>query len=912
MTPIGLQLFANTGNYVRNMERAVSVTRSFHGVADALARNAPKGMGKKMKGLGVVAGGAMMGGFALAMAGDAMAKNLLGPMLASSAALESTLRETAALTGEKFGGDFIKGMKRTITETAITSVFSPEEIGRAATGMLKMGIQKPELAQAMAPISRLAEASFGALDIEKATGLGITGMQKFSDITGTTGERLDKVNDLMFTLVSASKMSWGDMNGFFSSLQAAPAMLSGTSAEEILALGGALRTTGYQARFAGNTIASIANNMLSVIDNSKKGTEAGKKYQEALKVLSISEKDFVQQTGKNAGKMHSIVDILKSVKRASNEALSSGVEAMDVDIAIKKLLGTKKGVSFIKGLDKFSIVDATTGKVIRGLDAIDQLVTKFTDSKGAVLRGVSEMRKSFEGQQAILDGALGSIQQSLGDGIRAGLIGPMKVLVKAAQAAARVLADNPLIAKGIGITLAAFTAFITVLGVVVGALGSVMLIIGAIASVGPLISAGLGLIFSELGAAILLVVVGIVAIGSAVAAFAAKSGMVKQLSMFFIKLGTIIEGVQLLFSQGFLMKDEGPWKKAGDLGIQDAMVSVYSVMFRVVKLWEGIWENPTMRTALGRLNKAFAVVGQTFGEVLEQFLPGDSMAAVADTEAAKWKAFGGAIGFVLSLLVHGVMLAVFAIALGIKIIALAVGAVTSQIAELIKIYQKYEVLILPVLFLLLMAIAAVAIGLSVFALAIGGYVLAMSAWAGVLIVFWGWLILCIVALASLVVGFGLALLALILWPITLLAVMAYFSEEIKNLFEGMANFVMAIINRVVSFMRSVMPGIDNTAKHIKQEGTAAAMTLAGATPAAAMEHGKSAVGRINKIQVMKHAQQLGKDARDIVSAGAKLDIGNIIIKSVMGEEDAAAEMKDRILPWLRDVIEQEARDRYEG
>lgn len=557
---------------------------------------------------GAAAGlGDRMGRLALALAPVALAAGVLlgafGACVGVAAGFEDQMAKVGAVS--RASSEEMAALEAAARELGATTQFTAVQVGEAEQYLAMAGFSAKENIAALPGVLNLAAAT--ATDLGRAADIS-------SDILGAFGmqaQEMTRVADAL-ALTCATANTNMELLGDTMKYVAPVARMAGLSLEETAAMAGLLGNVGIKGSQAGTTLKAMLNKLAAP---SKEATELFQK-------LGVTVKD-------SSGNLRSPVKILGE--------MAAGLKKMGTaeQIAAMKTIVGEEAIAGFSELIKQE-----------GIGAIEEYARQLDAAGGSAEEMAARMNDTLAGSMRSMGSAWESLHITIGKlflpVVRAvvdALTGLLRLLDKAAQtrAGAAILKITAALAAGVvavtgfaagfwAVTKAAPLVAKAFLPIKAALLGLGWPVWALIAAVGLLYTAykknfgGIGDTLRRWGRNITLVIKGVVAI------FDSLKGSTFEI-------------------RGELAKDI----KAA--GLEDLVVNVGRMVFRIKEFFAGIGESLNFDGAVTALTPAILTIGELFDTV--GGLIGSVFGAEVKSAASEARGFGQIVGVALSWVLEG-------------------------------------------------------------------------------------------------------------------------------------------------------------------------------------------------------------------------------------------------------------------
>jgi TP901 family phage tail tape measure protein len=565
-------------------------------------------------GMGVFAAGALTvaGAFGLAnMAADfEQAIAAVGAVSGASAKELDQLRDAAIDAGN-------------------TTRFSPTEATVGLQELAQAGFNAKESITMLTPVLGLAAGSLGELSPQAAAGLAAQAMKAFGIAVDDAGPTVDR----MLQAVNVFALNASELPLALGTASRGAITLNQTLSETLIALG-LVKNVIPGVERASTAVAVAMERMVKpevqkALDGlGVKVLGAGDKFRPFLDVL---------------GDLAPALDKMTQAQRSAFLLKTFGGEALGGVNAI--LTQMTNGIR------------SNTGETLKGAAALKYLRTQFDEAGGTAKNFADKMLDTFAGQKQLMRGSLETLGILLGQPFAQVFKPIVGMAVDALNSFLKVLRGTPMSVKR------AFAGFLVGAGAVVMLLGAIILAVTVVAifaetletvAIALLVLSG-ALIPAAAAAAML----GVVVAGLYVA-FRDNLGGVGDLVQ---RIGTVLRlffgGLAQLVEQGgFSGALRAELNKAENLGLKHFLISVWQVVYRLQRIWEGFTEGftATIQAAapiFEELSAAVSELGDEIGQVFSDIL-GDANALPSE----RFSAFGASIGEVFGKIATAVVVSI--------------------------------------------------------------------------------------------------------------------------------------------------------------------------------------------------------------------------------------------------------------
>lgn len=328
------------------------------------------------------AAGAAMGGLGLAgVAGAGGAAALGAKGLGESLALERAMYDVSRATDASAEG--LAGYRKEITQLSVaTGQAAPELAGMLAQAGFA-GRPKEELLAFM-KYSAAAMTAWGTNAEQTGQSLAEIG-----NIYGANQKRIEEIGDAVNTVADASAAKETDLLNVLNRAGAAGRMIK-VSAEQTLAMAGALKEVGQAPEVIGTSLNALFQNL-------SLGDEATKEFSDGLKAIGTNSKKLQAAVRKDA--MGAIVDLLEKIK-----AVPDDLKRMQV---LKQLFGREYADNI--------------GALLNNLEGLKRLLGLMGDKKnyaGSVQRDVEKKLQQDFNRLERANQAISELARRLGDPLK--------------------------------------------------------------------------------------------------------------------------------------------------------------------------------------------------------------------------------------------------------------------------------------------------------------------------------------------------------------------------------------------------------------------------------------------------------------------------------------------------------------
>lgn len=614
---------------------------------------------------------ALTTGFGLVFTADYFRRHFINPALQRFSEFETELTRYRSISGidlkKQSSADSYREDLQLIRQISLKSGYSNTETTRALSNLISAGLD-PEVSRKMLPsVLDVTQASYGEITPDAAGKIMATIFQKFDLFKyGDIEQQSKYMADWVFQLKQASKLEFSEVEGFMSSLQAAPAVLR-MDTSDIGALGTALMRLGASPRNAAQQINALSPNIARIVrrlsDEVKVKGFGGKLIEQQNELgYNLSGKDFFNEDKTLKGGW----DILKAIYDGYQRSKLTEGEG-PAEIGLYNMFGTARGLNLMRSIEAFKYKTAG-GDVAKGWGALERLRGEFDAKKisGVSTRAAEDFRasptgiaKQFQNTQVMFEAAIG---RALFEPFSESLL----KLTHAFNAFTEWVDKHQDVATFIAQLGIAFTALATGLGLVLIVAGGSFLmlssLLGMFASINAIgVIAGTGMTLGAmisaaapfiLGALALLVgIAGVLGtIGGLIAVAFGSDNIIDAFNHKLEQAKMIFSGLAEMWSD--YTTPEELFVKMREAGVWPFVRAILMLKYRLEQLWDGI----VIGTALVR-DQLKNVTSVLMNDIASLFGTG----GLEFTDAEKWKVVGFVIGKVLSALFIGAILFVFAL-----------------------------------------------------------------------------------------------------------------------------------------------------------------------------------------------------------------------------------------------------------
>ena len=520
-------------------------------------------------------------------------------------------------------------------EAGLWTQFSPAETVDALLSLATAGQTAEQATRTLTPALDLAAGSLGQLGVTSAAEAVVGTLNAY----GLAAEEAVGVTDKLLRITQLTNFQARDFEAGLSKA-AATGGVFGQSLDDVLITMGLLRNRNIDASSSATAFRESVRRVGAESRAQQAITEAG-----------------VQIFEEQSGKMRSIVDIMNDFAAAT--ATMSDEER---NRRVVTAFGARGLLAFNSILNA-SYTTLRDGQQItlQGAEAIAALREQMAGSEGTAARFREQLLDTFEGQKTLLRGIMQTFAVVLGEPFAALFKSIVGALVLVSSTILRVIQGIPApIKRAFAGLVLAVGGFLMLVGGVIAAKASIALLAIAFKALGIT----LGGLLATLLPAILIVAV----LGAVVAAFVvAFQRNVGGIADFVRRIGERVtlffNGLKQLFEQGgFSGAVREELNRAENLGLKRFLISVYQIVFRIQRLWEGFKEGFT--TTIDEARPVFEDLMNAFGELGREvgLLFSDLTGGAAGLPSAEFKSFGEAAGAAIGTVVRSLtrLVAIFA------------------------------------------------------------------------------------------------------------------------------------------------------------------------------------------------------------------------------------------------------------
>ena len=495
---------------------------------------------------------------------------------------EQSIAAVAAVSGAS--ARELDQLRNAAIDAGIATQFSPTEATVGLRELAQAGFNAQESIRLLAPVLDLAAGSLGELSPQQAAGLASQAMKAF-------GISIDDA------AISVDRMLQA-VNVFALNASELPLAL-GTASRGAQALHQSLSETLITLGLVKNVIPGVERASTAVAVAMER--MADPEVQQRLRGIGVSVVD-------SQGSFRSFLDVLGEMGPALDHMTEAQRSAFLLQTFGREALG---GVNAIL-TQVTNGIRTNTGETLRGAEALGYLRQQFEQAGGTAAQFRERMLDTFAGQKQLLRGSLETLAIVLGEPFAQVLKPVVAAVVDALNLFLRFVRGIPAPVKK------AFAAFIVAAGAVVAVIGAV---IAAKASV-ALLAIGLKALGITIGGALSTMLPAILVVG-------ALAGVVAGLYIAFRRnLGGIADfarrvwdQVSLLFRGLTQLIEDGGFSgavreelnRAENLGLKRFLITVWQVVYRIQRVWEGFADGFT--TAIEAARPVFEDLVAAFSEL---------------------------------------------------------------------------------------------------------------------------------------------------------------------------------------------------------------------------------------------------------------------------------------------------------
>lgn len=632
-------------------------------------------------------------GFALAMAG----KQVLG---LTGHATQAAMGFEVAMARVKFAtnatAEELKDLTKVMMDTGLATIETPESAANAFKQLRTAGLDTNEALLLLPKTIQMVTGAGGLMDMDAAVRVSVSAIKKFQH----QGVPFSKTMDDIAQATRSTALSWEHMPAFFNSLRDAPMKLKATSAQ-MLALGGVMKAGGMQAAQAGESVAILANRLISnqsrinafmIKKKLRTKEEFFEMAPEKLRTRMIMFQKMRIKLFDEAGKMRDLNKILaESIGGFQNILKTKGEE--EAMVALHGVFGQKAGAMIM--MLKQLTADGTDAAT-----AINKLVKATNDSAGAMRQAEQEYLKTSAGIAKLIEGSKQTIATIFGSSTL-GIVSKVLQAYKGfLNAMLKVIEANPALAKTVMVVSFALGALAVAAGVAAVGMAAVLFwsqVLGpALKAVhGLLGAAALGMKSLAAGARF-----AIIPMLSLVAVFGAIYGLSKawewvnsSTHIMAVKLRSYIDSIRLVV-QGLVEWWNGKggpnsmklFQELDKKGLKNIVGGILQIKWVLEKYFKGLWNGAVLVGTIFNyifgtlIGGALIIVAELLAKVFGLFIPSDLRGYASLIEG-----IGTVIGFIATValvgyiaqtaiaIVNTTALGIAALSASLKVMAIAVA-----------------------------------------------------------------------------------------------------------------------------------------------------------------------------------------------------------------------------------------------
>lgn len=552
---------------------------------------------------GAAAGlGNRMGKLAIAMAPVALAAGVLlgsfGACVATAAKFEDQMAKVGAVS--RASSAEMSALEAKARELGATTQFTAVQVGQAEQYLAMAGFSAKQNIAALPGVLNLAAAT--ATDLGRAADIS-------SDILGAFGmkaEEMGRVADAL-ALTCATANTNMELLGDTMKYVAPVARMAGLSLEETAAMAGLLGNVGIKGSQAGTTLKAMLNKLAA----------PSKEARALFQKLGVTVKD-------SAGNLRSPVKLLGE--------MAGGLKKMGTaeQIAAMKTIVGEEAIAGFSELIKQ-----------QGIGALEEYAKKLDAAGGSAEQMAARMNDTLAGSMRSMGSAWESLQITIGKLF----LSVVRAVVDALTGLLRLLdaaAQSKVGAAILKITAALAAGVVAVTGFAAG--------FWAVTKVAPLVAKA----FLPIKAALLglgwPVWALIAAVGLLYTAYKKNFGGIGDtLRRWGRNITLVIKGVVAIFDslKGSTFEIRGELaKEIKAAGLEDLVVNVGRMVFRIKEFFAGIWDKLNFDGAVSALTPAILKIGDLFDTVGN--LVGRVFGVEVTSAASEARGLGEILGGVLS------------------------------------------------------------------------------------------------------------------------------------------------------------------------------------------------------------------------------------------------------------------------